>query len=103
MEKKLAYPVIWGLIQKVPVGKVATYGQIARLTGLNVNPRQVGYALKIVPESLDLPWFRIINSQGKISFAENSASFIRQKDHLLREGVRVIGAKINLTEYQWQP
>lgn len=103
MTEKLVYPVIWGLVQQVPKGRVATYGQIAKLTGLQINPRQVGYALKIVPSSIVLPWHRIINSAGKISFPEGSETFRRQKEALLGEDVLVDGAKINLKKFQWQP
>lgn len=102
MDKKLVYPVIWGIVQSIPKGSVASYGQLAKLTGLQINPRQVAYALKIAPKSLNLPWHRVINSAGRISFLEKSESFRIQKELLLSEAVCVDGNKVNLKKFQWE-
>jgi methylated-DNA-protein-cysteine methyltransferase-like protein len=101
------YIQIWQTVQAIPEGKVASYGQIADLAGLPGRARLVGRALGFVPESgwqgQVVPWFRVINSQGKISFKIGSEHFVKQRDHLQDEGVVVIGARIKLKEFQWQP
>lgn len=101
------YIKIWRTVQLIPKGKVASYGQIADLAGLPGRARLVGKALGKVPASgyqgNEVPWFRVINSQGKISFPLGSAEFERQKQQLQEEEVVVIGARIKLKEFQWQP
>ena len=104
---KPQYAQIWQTVQLIPQGKVACYGQIADLAGLPGRARLVGKALGKVPDSgfkgQAVPWFRVINSQGKISFEQGSDHFEQQKQHLQDEQVVVIGARIKLKEFQWQP
>lgn len=101
------YPQIWQTIQLIPVGKVACYGQIADLAGLPGRARLVGKALGKVPEGgwqgKPVPWFRVINSQGKISFPQGSEYFDKQKGLLQDEQVVVIGSRIKLKTFQWHP
>lgn len=98
---------IWQTVQTIPEGKVACYGQIADLAGLPGRARLVGKALGCVPKAgwrgQPVPWYRVINSQGKISFPLGSENFERQKAYLQEEQVVVIGARIKLKEFQWQP
>lgn len=90
-------------IKKIPKGKVATYGQIARIAGKPQGSRGVAWILHSSSQAQDLPWFRVINSQGKISFPVMSEHWIRQKNHLAREGVELgAGEKISLKTYQWK-
>ncbi len=93
----------WQIIALIPEGKVATYGQVAQLAGLPNMARAVGRTLSQLPENTQLPWFRVINAQGKISFPADSSSFLEQKKRLEREGVVFLNGKIKLAEYQWQP
>ena len=101
------YVQIWQTVQAIPLGKVACYGQIADLAGLPGRARMVGKALGQVPEAgwrgQSVPWYRVINSQGKISFAPGSEHFCLQRDFLQQEQVVVLGARIKLKEFQWQP
>jgi len=98
---------IWQTVQLIPFGKVATYGQIADLSGLPGRARLVGKALGKVPPNGwrgdTVPWQRVINSQGKISFPVDSENFVKQKSRLQEEQIVVIGARIKLAEFQWQP
>lgn len=94
---------IWQTIAAIPEGRVATYGQIADLAGLPGRARLVGKALGVAPKTMNLPWFRVINSQGKISLPEGSEPFTAQRTQLMSEGVVVKGARISLKVYQWQP
>ena len=61
------YQQIYDVVRRIPIGKVATYGQIATLAGYPGQARQVGYALNTLPEDLDIPWQRVINAKGQIS------------------------------------
>jgi len=98
---------IWKTVQLIPQGKVACYGQIADLAGLPGRARLVGKALGKVPsdgwQGEIVPWFRVINSQGKISFPIASENFEKQKHNLQDEQVVVIGNRIKLKEFQWHP
>jgi methylated-DNA-protein-cysteine methyltransferase-like protein len=104
---KLSYSQIWATVQLIPQGKVACYGQIADLAGLPGRARLVGKALGKVPEhgfnGKNVPWHRVINSQGKISFAIGSEAFDKQKQQLQNEQVVVLGNRIKLKDFQWQP
>lgn len=106
-QPKEHYVQIWQTVQLIPYGKVACYGQIADLAGLPGRARLVGKALGKVPEvgwqAMPVPWFRVINSQGKISFPIGSELFEKQKNCLQNENVVLLGAKIKLTDFQWQP
>jgi methylated-DNA-protein-cysteine methyltransferase-like protein len=101
------YPRIWQTVQLIPYGKVACYGQVADLAGLPGKARLVGKALGKVPNGgwngKSVPWHRIINSQGKISFAVESELFAKQSALLQEEQVVVIGNRVKLTDFQWQP
>ncbi|EEW06214.1 DNA base-flipping protein [Vibrio mimicus] len=93
---------IFVVIHQIPVGKVSTYGAIAKMAGYPGYARHVGKALGNLPEGSQLPWYRVINSQGKISL--QGEDFVRQQRHLLAEGVEVSETgKISLKKYQWQP
>ena len=98
-----AYERIWRVIANIPYGKVANYGQIARLAGLGRQARLVGYALHNTPDDLALPWHRVINAQGRISFPPGSASYQRQRSLLEAEGVAFVGGRVDFAVYRWQP
>lgn len=90
-------------IKKVPKGKVASYGQIAKLAGKPQGSRGVGWLLHSSSKLYKLPWHRIINSQGKISFPKDSSYFRKQRNLLKAEGVEVSReGKVNMTIYQWK-
>jgi|TARA_B110000908_G_scaffold139561_1_gene166252 methylated-DNA-protein-cysteine methyltransferase-like protein len=94
---------LYSIIQQIPKGCVATYGQVAQLAGLPGYARMVGRTLSQLPTGSQLPWHRVIAASGKISLPANSPSFIQQKQRLLDEGVRVNNNRINLSARQWQP
>ena len=94
---------LYSIIQQIPKGCVATYGQVAQLAGLPGYARMVGRTLSQLPTGSQLPWHRVIAASGKISLPENSDSFIEQKQRLADEGVRVNKNRVNLSARQWQP
>jgi len=87
-------------IKGIPVGRVATYGQIAAMSGNSRGARQVSWTLRTQTAKHDLPWQRVISSQGKISLQGDGG--LIQADLLRSEGVEVDGTgKINLKKYGW--
>jgi methylated-DNA-protein-cysteine methyltransferase-like protein len=99
MKNHSTYEAIWNTVRLIPKGKVATYGQIARLAGLTGQARLVGYALHAVPSGLQIPWHRIVNAKGAISLPKRTGAYRRQKERLLKEGIMFRGATIDLTTF----
>jgi methylated-DNA-protein-cysteine methyltransferase related protein len=96
---------IYAAVARIPRGRVATYGQIARLCGLSGQARLVGYALSALPEKSRLAWHRVVNAEGRISIrSDGSPMGIVQRLRLQHEGVRFdkLG-RIRLARYQWHP
>ena len=90
------------VVARIPRGRVATYGQIARLAGLRGQARLVGYAMHALPTGTRVPWQRVVNARGEISLPGSSA--VRQRDLLEREGVRFDArGRIDLDRFLWQP
>ena len=97
----MKYERIWQFVKQIPRGKVATYGQIARIAGIEGHARFVGYALHGLPQNAGIPWHRVINSQGRISLSGPSAR--RQRRLLESEKIEFSRAgKINLKVFQWK-
>ena len=97
-----SYALIWAVVKKIPRGRVASYGQVAREAGLPKQPRLAGYALHNVPDNMKLPWHRVINSQGKISFPVGSEPYEKQKRLLEEEGVLFLKGRVDMTRYGWR-
>jgi methylated-DNA-protein-cysteine methyltransferase-like protein len=76
------------IIQRIPYGKVMSYGRIARLAGNARGARQVARILHSMTEKYNLPWHRVINSKGKISITDERHAAI-QRELLISEGVEV--------------
>jgi methylated-DNA-protein-cysteine methyltransferase-like protein len=95
------YEKIWKVVQKIPYGRVATYGQIARLAKMDGMPRLVGYALHALPQGKKVPWHRVINAAGRISLVGPVAR--KQRVLLESEGIEFSeSGKINLHEFRWK-
>jgi len=90
-------------IALIPEGNVCTYGKIAEYAGAQRRARLVGTILKQLPPGSKIPWHRVINSQGKISFPEGSDQFDAQLGRLQKEGITPINGRINLKTYLWIP
>jgi methylated-DNA-protein-cysteine methyltransferase-like protein len=98
------YQKIYALVRRIPKGRVATYGQIARLAGIGPQPRRVGYALGILSdEDGDVPWQRVVNAKGEISARWDPDAIDRQRSLLLEEGIQFDAkGRIDLTRFSWQ-
>lgn len=97
-----AYHRIWAAVRKIPRGRVATYGQVAAAAGLPRQARLAGYALHHAPPAMKLPWHRVINAQGRISFPPGSEAHDEQRRRLEKEGVQFNGDRIDLHRHRWQ-
>ena len=84
--KPSVYDQILAVIRQIPPGRVASYGQIAWIVNAPT-PRMVGYALAGLPNDADVPWQRVINSQGGISPRGDPLSSGHQRKLLEAEGV----------------
>ncbi len=102
------YRQVWDLVRQIPRGRVATYGQIAKMipppNGVEIEayaafaPRWVGGAMAACPD--DVPWQRVINSKGEIS---ERAGAERQRLLLEQEGVEFDAKnRIDLKKYGWK-
>jgi len=103
-----AFRAIWAVVARIPRGRVATYGQVARMAGLPGGARTAGWAMRAVPEGLRIlgrpvPWQRVINAAGGISLPRGSGETgDRQVRILRREGVILDAAgRVDLAVYRW--
>ena len=99
-----SYTRIYAVIRRIPRGRVATYGQVARLAGLPGHARQVGYALHAMANAGPVPWHRVINARGEVSPRKAPGADTLQRDLLRSERVSFDrGGRIDLARYGWRP
>ena len=104
-----AFGAIWNVVARIPRGRVATYGQVARMAGFPGAARFAGWALAALPDGLlldgrEIPWHRVINAAGRTSprAGDGGGECRRQLSRLAREGVRPgKGGAIDLERYRW--
>ena len=88
------------VLASVPAGKVITYGQLAAQAGRSRGARWAGYLLRRLPANSNLPWHRVINAQGKVSFPEGSEAALQQMTLLENEGIEFSSrGRIDLKRY----
>ena len=112
-EPETYFEVVWDIVRQIPAGKVSSYGQIASMIppdgdmspdrARRLAPRWVGTAMRKTPRGKSIPWHRVINSQGAISFSAGSAQADEQRRLLEMEGV-VFDArgKVDFAIVGWQ-
>lgn len=98
-----AYSLIYEQVKRIPVGRVATYGQIAALAGNPRWARVVGFALHVNPSPGVIPCHRVVNRNGRVSpaFAFGGANI--QIALLKAEGVCVVEDTVDLSVFGWTP
>jgi methylated-DNA-protein-cysteine methyltransferase-like protein len=99
------YERIYSVVSRIPRGRVATYGQVARLAGLPGQARLIGYALSALDDRSRVPWHRVVNAQGQVSARrDGSPMSIFQRLRLEREHVRFDARRsIPLDLFRWRP
>ena len=96
------YGQVYALVCLIPPGRVATYGQIASYVD-RCTPRMVGYAMAAAPEGKEIPWHRVINSQGMVSIRANGERDMMQRLLLEAEGVIFNeNGKVDLNTVGWK-
>ena len=106
MERRPETPftrAVKAVIRNIPLGRVATYGQIAALAGREHAARGVSWILHSSAEASGLPWHRVIGGRGGISLPRGRG-FEEQRRRLVAEGIVVgPGGRIDLERFQWEP
>jgi len=95
---------IYRVIRRIPRGKVASYGQIARLAGFPNHARLVGYALHALRDDKDrsVPWWRVINARGEISLGDFSGADL-QRSLLEKEGLHFnLRGRVDMKRFGWK-
>lgn len=92
---------IYDVVKQIPKGKVASYGQIARLAGDKNMARAVGNALHKNPDPDSIPCFRVVNAKGELAGAFAFGGENAQAKLLIADGVEVVDGKVDMKKYQW--
>src|SRR3990167_6767614 len=77
------------VVSIVPYGKVVSYGQVALYIGIPRAARQVGWTLNMMEDIENIPWWRVVNNQGRISIKNSKYSAIDQRSFLGHEGIKI--------------
>lgn len=101
MQQELAM-LILAVVAQIPYGRVASYGQVARLAGLPQHARLVGRVLQQLDAQSDVPWHRVVNVKGEIR-----TQFVREGRNLQQvlleeEGVMVEHYRVNMRHFAWK-
>jgi len=100
-KKPPLYERIYYLVRFIPPGKVATYGQVARIVG-DCTARMVGYAMSSLKPEQDVPWQRVINSKGEISQHGDGIGSTLQRQLLIDEGIAFDAqGKVDFNVFGW--
>jgi methylated-DNA-protein-cysteine methyltransferase related protein len=91
-----ALQAIWHAVCAIPPGQVSTYGAVAQSAGFPGRARQAGFALKVSPKEMNLPWHRVVGAGGRIVFPPSSRAHKEQARRLRAEGVSVKNGRVML-------
>jgi methylated-DNA-protein-cysteine methyltransferase-like protein len=99
-----SYERIYAVVRRIPRGRVATYGTVARLAGMAGQARLVGYALSALPTGTKVPWHRVINARGEVSLRSSATGAgITQRIRLEQERVKFDAAgRVALARFGWK-
>ncbi len=99
---KSAFDLIYDVVKQIPYGQVATYGQVAAIAGNKRWARVVGYALHANPDPDNIPCYRVVNKEGRVSDAFAFGGGNRQIQLLEAEGVGFVDGHVDMQKYQWE-
>lgn len=97
-----AHARIRAVVARIPPGQVSSYGEIAARAGLPGRARMIGKVLGQAPDGVELPWFRVLRSDGRIAFPAQSKAYREQRARLIGEGVRVERGRVDLARFGWE-
>jgi methylated-DNA-protein-cysteine methyltransferase-like protein len=90
-----AIQAIWDVVGMIPRGQVSTYGAVARAAGLPGRARLTGFALRVAPRELNLPWHRVLGAGGRIVFPKTSVHHREQARRLRAERIAVKDGRVD--------
>lgn len=93
---------IYNVVKQIPLGKVATYGLVAKLCKIKTNAKVVGYALHANKTPIVIPCHRVVNKKGELAKGFAFGGCEIQAELLKQEGVKVENNKVDLTQYLWE-
>ena len=91
---------VWAVVRRIPRGRVASYGSVAREAGFPGAARQVAWALRGAPRSASLPWHRVLGAGGKILLPGPAG--MEQRLRLESEGVTFAGGRVRMDLHEWR-
>ena len=93
---------VYKLVKQIPRGRVATYGQIARVLRVRGGARGAGRAMAACPSGHGIPWHRVVGADGRLLLREPNIAL--QRKLLESEGLQVAEKRIqNFSAHQWRP
>ena len=93
---------VYRILQSIPRGQVATYGQIAKMLGNKHYARIVGNILHSNPDGEKYPCYKVVNSKGYLAVKYAFGGIEKQKEKLEKDGIEVVDYKVDLKKYQWK-
>jgi methylated-DNA-protein-cysteine methyltransferase related protein len=98
-----AVAAIYAVIRRIPKGWVATYGQVAAMAGLPRRARLVGHVLQHLDPRTNIPWHRVVNAKGEVSYSlSRNGGDVLQQRLLEKEGVEFDDKnRFNLERFRW--
>ena len=97
----MTWEPVYRFVQRIPRGKVLTYGALAKALRLPGGARTAGRAMAATPSGQGIPWHRVLGASGKILIREPYASL--QRKLLESEGVRVVESRVDMKRHRWKP
>jgi methylated-DNA-protein-cysteine methyltransferase-like protein len=97
----MSWDPVYQLVQRIPRGRVLTYGALAKALRLPGGARSAGRAMASTPSGQGIPWHRVVGERGKILIRGPHAML--QKKLLESEGVKLIESRVQLSLHAWKP
>ena len=99
-----AIAAVCGVVRRIPKGWVATYGQVAAMAGMPRRARLVGHILQHLGPTTTVPWHRVVNAKGEVSYTlSRNGSDAHQQRLLEKEGIAFDDRnRFDLERYRWR-
>src|SRR6267142_3450652 len=97
----MSWDPVYRYVQRIPRGRVLTYGSLAKALRLPGGARTAGRAMAATPSGKGIPWHRVLGKRGKILIREPYASL--QRKLLESEGVTIVESRVDLKRHVWKP
>jgi len=98
---EMSWDYVYRFVQRIPPGRVLTYGALAKALRLPGGARTAGRAMAATPSGKGIPWHRVLGARGKLLIREPYSSL--QRKLLESEGVTLIASRVDLKHHLWKP